>query len=304
MSRKEQGPERIRVGVIGCGYWGGNLVRNFHELPEADLVGIAELDAERREHLRSRYSRIKILEDHRQLLDSDIDAVAIATPPSTHAALSIEALEAGKHVLVEKPLATSIGEADAMLKAAEEAGRILMVGHTFEYNPAVESLRSLVRSGELGNIYYIQATRVNLGLFQPDVNVLWDLAPHDLSILRFLLGSDAIAVRAHGKDHVRKGIEDVAWMTVEYAEGITAHVHLSWLDPCKIRRVTVVGDRKMAVYDDLAPLDKITGLLRSGRWIASGDKGRHRCYPQGQLPRRNIGARRGCSRPRRLYRRL
>jgi predicted dehydrogenase len=187
-----------------------------------------------------------------------VDAVAVATPVSTHFALAMAALGSGKHVLVEKPLARSQAEATALIAAAEQADRTLMVGHTFDYNPAVGLLRRLVRDGELGHIYYIHATRVNLGIFQPDINVLWDLAPHDISILISLLDAMPVSVRAHGTAYVQPGLEDVAWLTLEFPGGVTAQVHVSWLDPCKIRRVTVVGDRKMAVYDDLAALDKIT----------------------------------------------
>jgi predicted dehydrogenase len=251
-------PPPLRVGLIGCGYWGAKLARNFHALPEARLVALADLDPLRREHAARHYPDARVVDDHRQLLGSDTDALVIATPPSTHAALAIEALEAGKHVLVEKPLATSVEAADAIIAAAARAGRTLMVGHTFVYNPAVELLRQLVQSGELGRVYYIHATRVNLGICQSDINVLWDLAPHDLSILIMTLGAAPTGVRAHGHAYLRPGIEDVAWLTLDFPDGSLAHVHASWLDPCKIRRVTVVGDRKMAVYDDLAPLDKIT----------------------------------------------
>ncbi len=248
----------IRVGLIGCGYWGAKLARNFHALPEARLVAVADLDPDRRAHAARHYPDAGVVADHHRLLDPGVDAVVIATPPSTHAQLAIEALSAGKHVLVEKPLATSTADADAIIAAAERAGRCLMVGHTFVYNPAVELLCDLVRSGELGRLYYIHATRVNLGICQPDINVLWDLAPHDLSILRVILGRPPLGVRAHGHAYLRPGIEDVAWLTLDFADASLAQIHASWLDPCKIRRVTVVGDRKMVVYDDLAPLDKIT----------------------------------------------
>jgi len=248
----------LRVGIVGCGYWGAKLARNFAALPEARLAGLADIDEGRRAHMRRHNPGARVVEDYRALLDPGVDALVIATPPSTHAPLALEALAAGKHVLVEKPLATSLADVDALIAAAERAGRTLMVGHTFEYNPAVEFLRALVQGGELGRLYYVHATRVNLGIFQPDIDVLWDLAPHDLSILLYVLGSAPLGVRAHGRAYVRPGIEDVAWLTADFAGGVTAHIHASWLDPCKIRRVTVVGDRKMAVYDDLAPLDKIT----------------------------------------------
>lgn len=247
------------VGVIGCGYWGAKLVRNFQELPQAKLLATADLDEERRAHLRRQYPDLRVCADHREILgNAAIEAVVIATPPSTHASLAIEAMEAGKHVLVEKPLATSMRESEAMIEVSRRTGRTLMVGHTFVYNTAVEKLRQLVASGELGKLLYMRATRVNLGIFQPDINVVWDLATHDLSILMHLLDARPIAVRAQGESYVQPGIVDVAWLTLDFPGGIMANVHVSWLDPCKIRRVTVVGDRKMAVYDDVAPLDKIT----------------------------------------------
>ncbi len=248
----------VRVGVIGCGYWGPKLARNFHELPAAELVAIADLDATRRSNMAERYPAATVLANHSDLLALELDAVAIATPVSSHHDLGLDALTAGKHVLIEKPLAASTAEADALIAAADAAKRTLMVGHTFEYNPAVEELRRLVRSGDLGQLYYVNATRVNLGIFQPDINVLWDLAAHDLSILLFVLGSMPTSVRAHGASYVQRGIEDVAWLTLDFPGGVTAHVHTSWLDPCKIRRVTVVGNRKMVVYDDVAALDKLT----------------------------------------------
>ena len=249
----------LGVGLIGCGYWGSKLARNFHALPESRLLAVADLEAGRRAHASEHYPDAAVIADARRIFDDPaIEAVVIATPPATHCRLACEALAAGKHVLVEKPLATSLADADTMLAAAERAERTLMVGHTFEHNPAVEKLRELVASGLLGRIYYIQATRVNLGLFQPDINVLWDLAPHDLSILLYVLGQMPIALRAEGRAYVQPGIEDVAWLTLDFPDGLTAQVHTSWLDPCKIRRVTLVGDRQMVVYDDLAPLDKIT----------------------------------------------
>lgn len=248
----------LRVGVIGCGYWGPNLARNFDELAAADLVAIADLDPERRAYMAGRYPDACVVSDHEELLARDVDAVAIATPVSTHHEIGRAALAAGKHVLIEKPMATSVEQADDLIEAASRAGRALMVGHTFAYNPAVELLQRLVRDGELGHVYYVNSARLNLGIFQPDINVIWDLAPHDLSILLLVLGSSPTSVRVHGKAYVQEAIEDVAWMTLEFPDGVTAHVHASWLDPCKTRRVTVVGDRKMVVYDDVASLDKIT----------------------------------------------
>jgi predicted dehydrogenase len=248
----------VRVGVIGCGYWGPKLARNFNELPGAELVAVADLDPDRRDHMETRFPAVAVVGDHTALLEMELDAVAVATPVSTHYELGLAAINSGKHVLIEKPLASSSAEANELIEAAAGASRTLLVGHTFEYNAAVEKLRDLVRSGDLGQIYYVNAARVNLGIFQTDVNVLWDLAAHDISILQFVLGTAPTSVRAHGVDHVQPGIEDVAWLTLKFPDSVTAHIHTSWLDPCKIRRVTVVGDRKMVVYDDVAALDKIT----------------------------------------------
>jgi predicted dehydrogenase len=208
--------------------------------------------------MAERHPDARVLSDHEELLDLDLDAVAIATPVSTHYELGIAALDAGAHVLIEKPMACSVVQADGLIAAAAAAGRVLMVGHTFAYNPAVELLRGLVSDGELGRVFYVNSARLNLGIFQPDINVIWDLAPHDLSILMFVLDSMPTSVRAHGEACVRASVEDVAWLTLEFPGGVAAHVHASWLDPCKTRRVTVVGDRKMVVYDDVADLDKIT----------------------------------------------
>lgn len=256
MRPRRVGP--VRVGVVGGGYWGPKLARNFHELAQTELVAIADLDPARRDHARGRFPLARVVADHKALLALDLEAVAIATPASTHHAVATEALRSGKHVLVEKPLACSSPDAMELVALADRVDRILMVGHTFEYNPAVELLRKLVSSGELGHLYYVHAARLNLGIFQTDINVLWDLAPHDLSILHYVLGEVPASVRAYGRAYVRPEIEDVVWMALEFDSGVTAQVHVSWLDPCKTRRVTLVGDRKMVVYDDVASLDKVT----------------------------------------------
>ncbi|MCL6429534.1 MAG: Gfo/Idh/MocA family oxidoreductase [Anaerolineae bacterium] len=248
----------MSVGVIGCGYWGPKHARNFHELPGSRLAWLCDLCQERLEHVKSLYPEAEATRDYRDILASDVDAVVVATPVATHYRLAMEALAAGKHVLVEKPLAADLAQAEEMVAEARRQGRLLMVGHTFEYNPAVEAVREIIERGELGRIYYVNATRVNLGVFQSDINVLWDLAPHDVSILRFILGRDPVRVSAWGNAYVqwRKGIHDVAYLALFFPEGILAEVHVSWLDPCKIRRYTIVGSHKMLVYDDIAP-DKI-----------------------------------------------
>ncbi|MFN2114082.1 MAG: Gfo/Idh/MocA family protein, partial [Anaerolineae bacterium] len=234
-SAAPDGHPPTRVGVIGCGYWGPNLARNFDELPQAELVALADLDPDRRAHMANRYPEAAVLGSHEELLDLGLDAVAVATPVSTHHAIGLAALKSGAHVLIEKPIACSTEEADSLIDVAAAVGRTLMVGHTFAYNPAVELLRELVLAGELGRLYYVNSARLNLGLFQPDINVIWDLAPHDLSILLYVLGQMPLSVRAHGESYVQSGVEDVAWLTLEFPDDVTAHVHASWLDPCKTR---------------------------------------------------------------------
>jgi predicted dehydrogenase len=223
------------------------------------LGWVCDFSQDRLDHLKSLYPTVKATRDYRELLDSDVDAITIATPVSTHYRLTLEALRAGKHVLVEKPMVASVPEAEEVVAEAEQRRLVLMVGHTFEYNPAVEAVREIVASGELGEIYYVSGTRVNLGLFQPDINVIWDLAPHDISMLLFILGLDPEAVSARGGVYVQrqKGIHDVAYVTLYFPNGVLADVRVSWLDPCKIRRYTVVGSDKMLVYDDIEPEEKI-----------------------------------------------
>src|SRR5205823_7393290 len=188
---------------------------------------------------------------------SDVDGVVTATPVRTHYRLAKEALLHGKHVLVEKPLTANVAEAEDLVALAIKQQRILMVGHTFEYSPAVNELRKLVQNGELGKIYSIEAERVNLGLFRNDINVIWDLAPHDVSILLYLLGKNPDRIRVQAHAHLQPHIQDIAYLDLGYADGMTAHIHVSWLHPCKIRRVTVIGDKRMVVYDDTSPVEMI-----------------------------------------------
>jgi predicted dehydrogenase len=248
----------LHVGVIGAGYWGPNLIRNFNEAPGAEPVAVADLSPDRLRTIRKRYPSIHTSTDHRELLaDASIDAVAIATPISTHRALCEEALAAGKHVLVEKPLAGSSADAEAIVRAARAAGRTLMVGHTFVYNPAVTAVRNLLERGELGRVHYIDSQRVNLGLHQFDFNVLWDLGPHDVSITLYWLGEEPVWVQCTGGSFVQEGIEDVVWLMMGFPSGAIAHAHLSWLAPGKLRTMTVIGSRKMAVYDDVSSVEKV-----------------------------------------------
>lgn len=249
----------LRFGIIGWGYWGPKIGRNLEGLPQSAVTMIADLDADRLASVATNQYQSWLQKTTRveDVFDSDVDAVVIATPVLTHYRLAKEALLHGKHVLVEKPLTASVAEAEELVALAEQQQRILMVGHTFEYSPAVHELRKLVRNGDLGKIYRIEAERVNLGLFRRDINVIWDLAAHDISILLYLLGKKPkqVAVQAHA--HLQPHIHDVAHIDLNFADGMAAHIHVSWLHPCKIRRFTVIGDRRMAVYDDTNPSEMI-----------------------------------------------
>ena len=247
----------VKIGAIGCGYWGPNLIRNFNSLPECEMVICCDKDESRLEKMQSLYDNIKITTDHRDLLADDVDAVCIATPVWTHYPLAMECLNADKHIMVEKPFASSSKECREIIDLAEKKQKVLMVGHTFEYTASVNKIKKIVQSGELGEIFYVNSTRVNLGLFQKDVNVIWDLAPHDISIILYVLGKEPILVNAQGKHHYKKGIEDVALTTLTFDNGTIAFMHNSWLDPNKIRSMVFVGSKKMLVYDDISQNEKI-----------------------------------------------
>jgi len=249
--------KELRFGVIGWGYWGPKIARNLDSLSHAAVAMVADADAHRLTKLAVNQPWIKTTTLIENIFCSDVDAIVIATPVSTHFQLAREALLHGKHVLVEKPLTANVAEAEELIALAHEQQRILMVGHTFEYNPAVNELRKLVQSGELGKIYCIEAERVNLGLFRNDINVIWDLSPHDISILLYLLNKKPEKIKVQAHAHVQSNIEDVAHLDLEFADGMNAHVHVSWLHPCKIRRVTVIGDARMVVYDDTNPAEMI-----------------------------------------------
>ncbi|MGH3737170.1 MAG: Gfo/Idh/MocA family protein [Micromonosporaceae bacterium] len=239
----------MRVGVIGCGYWGAKHVRVLTGLPEVAQVVAVDSRPDRIEPMRRMYPGARCAQRLEEVID-EIDAAVVATPPRSHAPIAAALLRAGKHVLVEKPMAASAAEATELISLAETGDLVLMAGHTFEYNAAVLALRDVVASGELGTVYYIDAARLNLGLYQPDVNVIWDLAPHDVSIVNLLLDDQPRTVSAWGSRHAGSPFEDVAYLRLEYGQA-TANVHVSWLDPCKVRRVTVVGSKRMAVYNDL-----------------------------------------------------
>jgi predicted dehydrogenase len=241
----------VRVAVVGFGYWGPNLVRNLHELECTDVVAVCDLRSDRLAAVGKRFPNVRLSDTFDAVLASDdVDAVAIATPVSTHFALASAALAAGKHVLVEKPLASSASEAVELIRLAKERGLVLMPGHTFLYSPPVVAIHDLIVSGALGELYFISTSRVNLGLHQADVSVAWDLGPHDISILRYWLGETPTHVSALSRGFVIPSIPDVAFVDLEFPSKTIAHVELSWLAPSKLRRTTVVGSEKMVVYDD------------------------------------------------------
>lgn len=248
----------IRIGVIGYGYWGPNLVRNFSEIQEMQVVAVSDLNENRLRLVKARYPGIDATIDYQQLISRpDIDAVAIATPVSAHYQLAFQALKEGKHVFVEKPLTETSRQGIALIEEAEKRNLLLHVDHTFIYTPAVRKMRELVESGELGELYYYDSVRVNLGLFQPDVNVVWDLAVHDLSIMNYVFPLTPVAVSATGMSHVSGEPANIAYLTLYFESNTIAHCHVNWLAPVKLRRTLVGGSRKMIVYDDLEPSEKI-----------------------------------------------
>ena len=248
----------LNAGVIGCGYWGPNLIRNFRQLNRTRVLRVADLDTMRLDHVKALYSEIDTTTDYLDIInDKKIDIVAVATPVHTHYKFAAEALAAGKHVFVEKPMTASVKEAKNLISLAEENGSKLMVGHTFLYTAAVNKMKDIIDSGELGEIYYINSQRLNLGLFQQDINVIWDLAPHDISIINYLLNMEPSEVGAVGAYHINPAVEDVATLSMRYENNVIAFVQCSWLDPDKVRKMTVVGSKKMMVYDDVQPTEKI-----------------------------------------------
>ena len=253
----EQTTKPIRLGVIGCGYWGPNLVRNFVDLPGAEVVAVADIREKRRDYMRAIYPSLMLTESYQEMLEMELDAAVIATPAASHYSIARDCIEHDLAVLVEKPMALSSTDAEKLIALAYDRGLVLMAGHTCEYNPAIRVLKDMIRKGELGKILHINSVRTNLGLFQQDLDVVWDLAPHDLSILFYLLDTEPTSIGASGGSHVLDGLNEMAYLNLRFPEGITAHVHVSWLDPRKARRMTIVGSRKMAMYDELAPTQQI-----------------------------------------------
>ncbi len=248
----------IKLGVVGCGYWGPNLIRNFRSLPGCHLKMMCDISEERLQHLQRLYPEVASTTDFNQLLDgAGPDAVVIATSVRHHFSMAKASLLAGKHTFIEKPMASSARECEELVDLAEKKGLVLMVGHTFLYSPAVRKIKEIVEWGDLGEIRYICARRLNLGLFQKDINVAWDLAPHDISIILHIMEEPPVSVNCRGSAHVTPGVEDVTSMCLNFRHNRSAMIHSSWLDPRKTREMTIVGSKRMIVYDDVAQIEKI-----------------------------------------------
>jgi predicted dehydrogenase len=247
----------LRFAVIGWGYWGPKIARNLDGLSQVSVTMVADMDERRLASINVGQPWIRTTTLADDVFNSDVDGVVIATPVRTHYQLAKTALLHGKHVLVEKPLTTCVAEAEELVALAKELKLTLMVGHTFEYSPAVNELRKLIQNGDMGKVYCVETERVNLGLFRSDTNVIWDLAPHDVSILLYLFGKTPDRVKVQANAHLQPHICDIAHLDLGFEDGMTAHIHVSWLHPCKIRRVTVIGDARMCVYDDTNPAEMI-----------------------------------------------
>ncbi len=258
MSTLSDNKRHIGIGVIGCGHWGPNHIRVFSEIAGCQVIACADLNTDRLDRIKSRFAHIETTTHHRAILDDErIDAVVICTPTVTHAAIAGEALRAGKHVLIEKPICIDPVDANVLGELAEDHDRILMVGHIFAFNNGVRKLRDMIHSGELGRVQYLDAVRTNLGPIRGDVNALYDLATHDISIFNYLLDASPVRVTASGRCITQQNIEDVCFATFEYPDGTVGHIHVSWLNPRKVRTLTVIGDEKMAHWDDVNPFDTL-----------------------------------------------
>jgi len=248
----------MNIAVIGLGYWGPNLLRNLHETRRCNRLVACDLDRAKLERINSRFPSVELEQDCKKILqDANIDGVLVATPVSSHFTLAKAALESGKHVFVEKPMTANGEEAKTLIALAKQKEKVLMVGHTFEYSPPVLKIKETIEKGGLGKIYYISSSRVNLGLHQKDVSVIWDLAPHDFSSIFYWLDEEPIHISAVGKDCVQAGIPDVAFINLEFASGVIVNVQVSWLSPSKLRRTAIIGSEKMLVYDDTENIEKV-----------------------------------------------
>jgi predicted dehydrogenase len=262
----------LRVGIVGIGHWGPNYARILSgQLPGATLTACVDRAQPRLEAIRSQYPHVELLTDHRVMIEKKlVDAVAVCTTATTHREIVEDCLNAGLDVLVEKPIAASSTDAVAMIATAEKTKRILMVGHTFLFNPAVQAIKRYVDAGQLGRILYFHFQRTGLGPIRQDVNALWDLAPHDLTMLAYWLGSDPTEVVARGQSYLKRGTDDVVFLTLRYPHDVLASIHVSWLDPVKVRRATIVGDRKMAVFDDVSASEKLRVYDRGASYQPAG----------------------------------
>ncbi len=248
----------LNVGVVGAGYWGPNLIRNFYENESVTLSHVCDLDSAKLAKIAKRYPTVTTVTDFALMLDNpELQAVVIATPVHTHYSLAKQALLAGKHVLVEKPMCMNTDECRELIALASERNVTLMVDHTFVYHGAVQRIKDEIDGGTLGDVLYFDSVRINLGLFQSDINVVWDLAPHDLSIMDYLIGKNPVSIHATGACHAGNDIEDIAYITVTFEDNVIAHFNVSWLSPVKVRQILVGGTKKMIVYDDLEPMEKI-----------------------------------------------
>ena len=248
----------IKVGVVGCGYWGPNLIRNFRSLPDCSLKMMCDISENRLAHLKSLYPEVEGEMNYNYMLNgAGLDAVIIATPVKSHYPMARASLLSGKHTFIEKPMAFSSQECEELIDIARKKGLVLMVGHTFLYSPAVKKIKEIVRQGDIGEIRYICARRLNLGLFQKDINVAWDLAPHDISIILHIMEKEAVTINCQGSAHITPSVEDVTTIWLNFPGDRSAIIQSSWLDPRKIREMTIVGSKKMIVYDDVSPLEKI-----------------------------------------------
>jgi predicted dehydrogenase len=249
--------EKLKIGVIGAGYWGPNLIRNFSACPSTEVVAVCDADAKRLEAIGRTFRDVTLIQSLDQLLELPIDAVAIATPVSTHYPIATRCLDAAKHVLLEKPLAANVVEAQALVDHAQRAGRILMVDHTYLFSNPIRLIKQYIEADELGDLIYVDSVRINLGLFQRDVNVIWDLAPHDLSIIDHVLGMSARSISAWGCSHVNPDIEDIAYVNLDFGGSLLANIHVNWLSPVKVRQMIFAGTRKSLIFNELNTVEPV-----------------------------------------------
>jgi len=268
----------IKVAIIGYGYWGPNVFRNFNELNKVLITYCCDLDTEKLKIVKQKYPTVETTTDYEEILNSEnVDAVVIATPVSTHYSLAKKALKSGKHVWIEKPMTEKSKEAKELISLAKRKKRILFVDHVFIYTQPVIAIKKFIDTGKLGDIYFFDSVRINLGLFQPDTNVIWDLAPHDISIMCYLLGKLPQSVSVFANSHIVSNVEDTAYLSFKFRNGVSAHVHVSWLSPVKIRRSIIAGSNKMIVYDDLESAESVKiydrGITRDGKVSLSSTMG-------------------------------